>query len=226
MSTVRWWMSWNRMMPLPRASSRARVRCGDSLGRVLVVVLAVDIDVEHHGAALYQAGAQEPGLRQIGKAEERRQRLARLPASASDSALALGDLVHGRLAGQLGEVDMVEVWLPTVWPCSATCCASLRMGLGGRAQHQEGRLDAEIVERGENGIGLARARAIVEGQDDFAGPKDDVGGGADGQGAAARWPMEKISLGHRLLGDRRRRGQDAAGRQWCPRLQRLGAAGL
>src|SRR5690606_41051267 len=42
---------------------------------VLVVVFTVDIDIEHNGTALQQIGAQKPGLRQIGKAEEGRELL-------------------------------------------------------------------------------------------------------------------------------------------------------
>ena len=61
------------MMPLPRASSRCQRAGHDHLAGVsVIIVLAVDIDIEHHHVALHQIGAQKPGLRQIGKAEERR----------------------------------------------------------------------------------------------------------------------------------------------------------
>ncbi|RYE60654.1 MAG: hypothetical protein EOP20_01930, partial [Hyphomicrobiales bacterium] len=49
--------------------------CSNRCGRILIVVLAVDIDIEHHGAALQEASAQEPRLREIGEAEEGRESL-------------------------------------------------------------------------------------------------------------------------------------------------------
>ena len=60
------------------------------------------------------------------------------------------------------------------------------MGLRGRTEHEEGRLDAEIVERGEDGVGLARPRTVIEGQDDFAGTQDDIGGRSHRECAAAQ----------------------------------------
>src|SRR5690606_31652663 len=68
-----------------------------------------------------------------------------------------------------------------------------------------------LVERIENGRGLARTWTIIKGQDDFAGAQDDVGCGGNFQRAARKRPVGKNALGDSLIQLRGRDYPGAAG---------------
>ena len=149
--------------------------CSDDCGPVLVVILAVDGDIENHKAALAQVGAQEAVLREVGEAEERRRHLPTPRQSESHGTFALGDLVQRFLTAELSQINMGEGVAADGVAARCHLLRQLWLGLSGGAQHQETGPDAEVVEGREDLVGLARARAIVKGQHDFAGREHDIG---------------------------------------------------
>uniref|UniRef100_A0A0N4ZGW8 Nitrite reductase n=1 Tax=Parastrongyloides trichosuri TaxID=131310 RepID=A0A0N4ZGW8_PARTI len=188
-------------------------------GRILVVILAVHIDVQHHFAAIEQAGAQEPALRQIREAEEWRRMLTRKCQSARHGQLAPRHFRHRLFMGQLGQITVVIGVAAHRVPSLGHSRRQTRIGFRRSAQHQERRLDAKGVERLEDRGSAASARTVIKRQDDFARLQNNVCGRRYRQGPSAKLTTHDnpLRFGQRGLGCRHRHGhwQDLGSERWA-----------
>ena len=202
--------------------------------RRLEVILGIDIDVDHDNPVAGEIAPQRRGAGEIGKTEERCHVAASdCRSDALSAALDLGFRVCGahscEIAVRLGVgADRMAA--------RGNLASDGRIGVRHLADHQERRLDAVAVERGQDLFRAAGHRAVVECQDNLLVAQRDVGDPAyaeraTGKAAAGIGREDQCGLlclrrpGTGVLGRQRRRHGVSLSSVGGPRGIRIGCAG-
>ena len=201
----------------PAPVERRHGALGDFCGTVLEVILRIDVDIHDHLAAGGEGRAQPARIGEIGEAEEGGVGGGRL----LHRLLAALDFRECAVEAHRGEIAVAIGVASDGMAARHDATGDGRIGLGHLANHQEGRLDAEGIERIEHFFRFAGHRAVVEGQHHLALAQADVVQRADRQHA----PGQRVRMHGAHPGDgvflRR-----CAGRQRLLALHAIGIGGL
>ncbi len=164
------------------------------------IVLRIDVDVDDDDAAGGKMPAQRGRRCKIGEAEEGRRALFGRDEGGGDACLAAPDLGDRALEAHRREVAMVLRMAADRVAAPGHFADEMRIALSHLADHQERRLDPMRVERVEDGRGLARNRAVVEGEDHLVAQEHDILDGIDPQGTPGK-PVAELGQGQDLAGE-------------------------
>ena len=177
-----------------------------------VVILGIDVHIENDEAAFDSASTDHAVLRQIGKPEKARRREIIRRQRRSDGLLPRINFCNRLVVAQRRKIDVVVGVRANRVPALGNFPRQRGIPLSRRSQHKECRFNPELVQRFENGLRGPSARAIIEGQDDFARPQPQRPGLRNRQGSSGQLSKKhRRHSGHRLI------GRPQARRHWVDR---------